>query len=169
MRITVRMTPRLPTKRKPGWSASPAPSREIMDWRAELWSISALARFVCEGAEVAGHPRLAHAGKSTVWRILNENDIKPHKIRYYLERRDPEFDRKMQEVLLVYRTFPSTPTALFMTGGRIRLLTVSVDEKPGVQALGLMAPDLPPVPARQRRSDATMSTFATEPCRSWRD
>jgi len=42
---------------------------------AELWSISALARFVGEGAEAAGHPRLAHAGKSTVWRILNEHHI----------------------------------------------------------------------------------------------
>jgi transposase len=49
---------------------------------AELWSISALARFVSQGADAAGHPRLAQAGKSTVWRILNEHDIKPHKIRY---------------------------------------------------------------------------------------
>jgi hypothetical protein len=56
-----------------------------------------------EGAEAAGFARLANAGKSTVWRILNENEIKPHKIRYYLEKRDPEFDRKMQEVLMVYR------------------------------------------------------------------
>ena len=50
---------------------------------AELWSISGLARFVSEHAESAGYPRLAHAGKSTVWRILEANDIKPHKIRYY--------------------------------------------------------------------------------------
>ena len=48
--------------------------------------------------------RLGHrVAASTVWRILNENEIKPHKIRYYLEKRDPEFDRKMQEVLMVYR------------------------------------------------------------------
>ncbi len=33
---------------------------------AELWSISALARFVSERAAAAGHPRLAPAGKSTV-------------------------------------------------------------------------------------------------------
>ena len=38
-----------------------------------------------------------------MWRILDDSDIKPHKIRYYLEKRDPEFDRKMQEVLMVYR------------------------------------------------------------------
>ena len=107
---------------------------------AELWSISALARFVSEHASSAGFPRLAHAGKSTVWRILEANDIKPHRIRYYLERRDPDFDRKMQEVLMVYREVSIGAT------GADPIYTVSVDEKPGVQALGLTAPDLPPVP-----------------------
>lgn len=115
---------------------------------AELWSISALARFVGEGAETAGHPRLAHAGKSTVWRILNEHDIKPHKIRYYLERRDPEFDRKMQDVLLVYRDVSIYSDGAVHDGRPNPIYTVSVDEKPGVQALGLTAPDLPPVPGK---------------------
>jgi len=115
---------------------------------AELWSISALARFVCEGAEVAGHPRLAQAAKSTVWRILNEHDIKPHKIRYYLERRDPEFDRKMQDVLLVYRDVSIYADGAVYDGRPNPIYTVSVDEKPGVQALGLTAPDLPPVPGK---------------------
>ena len=54
---------------------------------AELWTISGLARFVCAGAQAAGFPRLANAGKSTVWRILDENQIKPHKISYYCWRR----------------------------------------------------------------------------------
>ena len=115
---------------------------------AELWSISALARFVCKGAETAGHPRLAQAGKSTVWRILNEHDIKPHKIRYYLERRDPEFDRKMQDVLLVYRDVSIYTDGAVHDGRQNPIYTVSVDEKPGVQALGLTAPDLPPVPGK---------------------
>jgi hypothetical protein len=70
---------------------------------AELWSISALARYVSQHAEASGFSRLANAGKSTVWRILDENDLKPHKISYYLEKRDPDFDRKMHEVLMVYR------------------------------------------------------------------
>jgi transposase len=115
---------------------------------AELWSISALARFVSERAEAAGHPRLAQAGKSTVWRILNEHDIKPHKIRYYLERRDPEFDRKMQEVLLVYRDVSIYTEGAVHDARPNPIYTVSVDEKPGVQALGLTAPDLPPVPGK---------------------
>jgi transposase len=115
---------------------------------AELWTISALARFVSEGAQAAGFARLANAGKSTVWRILNENEIKPHKIRYYLEKRDPEFDRKMQEVLMVYRDVSIYSEGAVHDARPNAIYTVSVDEKPGVQAIGLTAPDLPPVPGK---------------------
>jgi transposase len=115
---------------------------------AELWSISALARFVSERAEAAGFARLASAGKSTVWRILDNNDIKPHKIRYYLEKRDPDFDRKMQEVLMVYRDVSIYTQGAVHDARPNPIYTVSVDEKPGVQAIGLTAPDLPPVPGK---------------------
>ena len=115
---------------------------------AELWTISALARFVGEHAQGAGFPRLAKAGKSTVWRILDECDIKPHKIRYYLEKRDPEFDRKMQEVLMVYRDVSIYAEGAVHDGRANPIYTVSVDEKPGVQAIALTAPDLPPVPGK---------------------
>jgi transposase len=115
---------------------------------AELWTISALASFVSERARAAGFDRLANAGKSTVWRILNENDIKPHKIRYYLEKRDPEFDRKMQEVLMVYRDVSIYSEGAVHDARPNAIYTVSVDEKPGVQAIGLTAPDLPPVPGK---------------------
>lgn len=113
---------------------------------AELWTISGLARFVAAHAEAAGFPRLAHAGKSTVWRILDEGAIKPHRIRYYLERRDPDFDRKMHEVLMVYRDVSIHAEGTVDADRPDPVYTVSVDEKPGVQALGLTAPDLPPVP-----------------------
>lgn len=115
---------------------------------AELWTISALARFVSEGAQAAGFPRLANAGKSTVWRILNDNQIKPHKIRYYLEKRDPQFDRKMQEVLMVYRDVWLYREGAVHDARPNPIYTVSVDEKPGVQAIGLTAPDLPPAPGK---------------------
>jgi transposase len=112
---------------------------------AELWTISELARFVSELAEGAGFHRLARAGKSTVWRILDENEINPQRIRYYLEKRDPEFDRKMQEVLMVYRDVSLYREGAVHDARPEPIYTVSVDEKPGVQALGLTAPDLPPV------------------------
>lgn len=115
---------------------------------AELWSISALAKFVSERAQAAGFARLANAGKSTVWRILHDNDIKPHKIRYYLEKRDPDFDRKMHEVLMVYRDVSLYAPGAVHDARPNPIYTVSVDEKPGVRAIGLSAPDLPPVPGK---------------------
>jgi len=115
---------------------------------AELWSISALAKFVGERAQAAGFARLANAGKSTVWRILDDNNIKPHKIRYYLEKRDPDFDRKMQEVLMVYRDVSIYAQGAAYDARPNPIYSVSVDEKPGVQAIGLTAPDLPPVPGK---------------------
>lgn len=115
---------------------------------AEVWSISALARYVSERAQEAGFPRLAGAGKSTIWRILDENQLKPHKISYYLEKRDPQFDRKMHEVLMVYRDVSLYAEGAVHDGRPNPIYTVSVDEKPGVQAIGLTAPDLPPVPGK---------------------
>ena len=96
---------------------------------AELWSISGLAKFVCEHAQSAGFARLSNAGKSTVWRILDGNDIKPHKIRYYLEKRDPDFDRKMQEVLMVYRDVSIYQEGAVHDARPNPVYSVSVDEK----------------------------------------
>jgi len=103
---------------------------------------------VCERAQGAGFARLAKAGKSTVWRILDGCDIKPHKIRYYLEKRDPDFDRKMHEVLMVYRDVSMYQEGAAHDARPTPVYTVSVDEKPGVQAIGLTAPDLPPAPGK---------------------
>jgi transposase len=115
---------------------------------AELWTLSALARHIAVHAEAAGFPRLARAGKSTVWRILNEHQLKPHKITYYLEKRDPDFDRKMHEVLMVYQDVSRAAAGELQAERPHPVYTISVDEKPGVQALGLTAPDLPPVPGQ---------------------
>ena len=76
---------------------------------AELWTLSALTAHVQCEAEAAGFPRLSRISRSSVWRILQEQGLKPHRVRYYLERRDPEFDRKMREVLMVYRDVFLTP------------------------------------------------------------
>ena len=116
---------------------------------SELWTFSALANYVAKHAVESGFPRLANAVKTTVWRILNEYDIKPHRIRYYLEKRDPEFNRKMQEVLMVYRDVSLFPSGATGENRPKPIYTVSVDEKPGVQAIGLAAPDLPPVPGKE--------------------
>src|SRR5438132_4689843 len=69
----------------------------------ELWTTRLLARHAREHGPAAGHPCLAHLVQGTVCKILGREEIKPHKVRYYLERRDAEFERKMAEVLCVYR------------------------------------------------------------------
>jgi transposase len=115
-----------------------------LGYAAELWTRSALARHVRKQAVVAGYPALAKAGKATVQRILAGQALQPHKVRYYLERRDPDFDRKMREVLLVYQEVALQNEAE-KGHGQLLVITVSVDEKPGVQAIANTAPDLPPV------------------------
>ena len=117
---------------------------------AELWTYSELARYTRENAPHAGHSSLSKAAKATIWRILSANEIRPHKIKYYLERRDPDFEQKMQEVLMVYQEVNlqnyQAPAGNMHPG----MITVSVDEKPGVQAINNVAPDLPPKPGKHK-------------------
>jgi transposase len=109
----------------------------------ELWTTRLLARHAREHAVAAGHPSLARIVQGTVCKILAAHEIKPHKVRYYLERRDGAFDAKMAEVLCIYREVAilkenDTPGA--------DVAIISYDEKPGIQAIGNTAPDLPPQP-----------------------
>ncbi len=119
-----------------------------LGYAAELWTRSALARHVRREAVAAGFPALARAGKATVQRILKAQELQPHTVRYYLERRDPEFERKMREVLLVYREVALQNEVASKGSVQPHVITVSVDEKPGVQAIENTAPDLPPVPGQ---------------------
>ena len=86
-------------------------------------------------------------------KILADHAVKPHKVRYYLERRDPEFEPKMAEILCVYRQIAvlrehGQNAASAGEGMDGSLAIISYDEKPGIQAIGTTAPDLPPLPGR---------------------
>ena len=125
----------------------------------ELWTTRLLARHAREHGPPAGHHCLAHLVQGTVCKLLGQEEIKPHKVRYYLERRDAEFEQKMAEVLCIYREVqvlkkaaakpkenkPDKPVAI-----------VSYDEKPGIQAIATTAPDLPPVPGGLRDTRARL-------------
>ena len=92
--------------------------------------------FVHGKAEQDGFTRLMHVPKMTIWRILDAANIKPHRNRYYLEKRDPEFERKMAEVLMVYQEV-NLKNDLLRTGGEESenagaVITVSIYEKPGI-------------------------------------
>ena len=121
-----------------------------LGYAAEVWTRSALADHVKKYATEAGHDCLNKAAKATIQRILDEHPIRPHKMAYYLERRDPDFDRKMADVLCVYKEVNlqnETPSP----GEVLPIITVSLDEKPGVQAIKNIAPDIMPDPGKQSR------------------
>jgi transposase len=109
----------------------------------ELWTTRLLARHVRENAETAGHPSLTRLAQGTVCKILDRHAVRPHKVRYYLERRDEAFEQKMAEVLCVYREVAVLRES---EGASSNVAIISYDEKPGIQAIGSTAPDLPPQP-----------------------
>ncbi len=121
-----------------------------LGYAAELWTRQSLAVHVRREAQAAGHPSLAQAAKATVQRILDEQHLQPHKVKYYLERRDPEFELKMKEVLMVYQEVAVQNQIAAVAPGEVvsSVITVSIDEKPGVQAIENTAPDLPLVPQK---------------------
>ena len=118
-----------------------------LGYAAELWTRSLLAEHVRREALRAGHPSLSRAAKATVQRILAEQPFDPERVRYYLEKRDPAFEARMRDVLLVYQEV-ALRNATQPSGEGPAVITVSVDEKPGLQAIANTAPDLPPLPGK---------------------
>jgi transposase len=97
----------------------------------------------------AGHECLTHLVQGTVCKFLGREEIKPHRVRYYLERRDAEFEQKMAEVLCVYRELQVLKKAAAKSKkSKKPVAIISYDEKAGAQAIATTAPDLPPVPGR---------------------
>ena len=72
-------------------------------YAAEVWSLPKLTEHINKTAEENGYPRLATVSVSYVQKLLKSLAIKPHKIEYYCERRDEDFEKKMQNVLVFYR------------------------------------------------------------------
>jgi transposase len=113
----------------------------------ELWTTRLLARHAREHGPAMGHDCLSKLAQGTVCKILGHEEIKPHKVRYYLERRDVEFEQKMADVLCIYREvqiLKKTAAKSNKPGKSVAI--VSYDEKPGIQAIATTAPDLPPEP-----------------------
>ena len=118
-----------------------------LGYSQELWTIKNLHAHIQGHAEEAGYPRLSTITKPMVQKILKRSDIKPFKIKYYCERRDPDFESKMHDVLVVYKQV----SMQFDEDGNIiipedqpMVHTISCDEKPGIQAIATTSDDLRP-------------------------
>ena len=74
-----------------------------LGYAAETWAYAKLTSHINKNAEAAGFIRLSTIHKSTVHNILDEAEIKPFRIKYYCENRDPDFESKTHNVLLAYK------------------------------------------------------------------
>jgi transposase len=120
-----------------------------LGYAQELWTYRLLVDHIRRHSPAAGHLELAHLSRSKLHAMLSQGELRPHKLRYYVERRDPDFDQKMASVLHVYKEVEILNQGLLQ--GTIReppVVTVSYDEKPGIQALALTTPDKPPIPGQ---------------------
>ena len=130
------------------WIVSIACQRPVeLGYAQELWTLSSLHKHIQKNAEEAGYPRLSTVTKPYIQKFLKEQDIKPFKIKYYCEKRDPDFEAKMHELLLVYKQIEmqfDENGELIVPDDYKLTITVSYDEKPGIQALSNTAPDLRP-------------------------
>ena len=117
-------------------------------YSAEFWYPMSFRKFINSIAEVEGHPRMATVAETTLRKILNNARIKPFQVSYYCEKRDPKFDEKMHDVLVIYKQiemqFDEEGKLLpFVTDA---VHTLSYDEKPGIQAIATTTKDRSPIP-----------------------
>jgi len=108
----------------------------------EVWTMSLLASYIKVHCEEKGYPALIHIQKGSLSRLLKENHIQPHKVRYYVESKDPDFQTKMERILLIYKkvellqikeeNLKDSPVKMKEEPD---FVIVSYDEKPGVQVL----------------------------------
>jgi transposase len=112
----------------------------------EVWTYSLLKKHIRASCKQAGYKMLLKIDKGVLNKILTQGNIKPHKVSYYLEKRDPDFEVKMADVLQVYKEIdlinkgPENETR--------ESTTISYDEKPGIQGIKNIAPQLQPVPGK---------------------
>ena len=115
----------------------------------ELWTYQLLTAHVRQHCVAAGHPALQRLSRSKLHKILRQGELRPHKIRYYVEKRDAELEAKMAQVLHIYKEVEIVNEYLRGQAERsLSAVTICYGEKPGIQALAVTTPDRPPIVER---------------------
>ncbi len=86
-------------------------------------------------------PSLCPMSRTTLLRILNGANIRPHRVKMWLHSPDPDFKEKVTEICELYLRPPPGDHVL------------CVDEKTGMQALGRKHPNKQPAAGRDARMD----------------
>lgn len=103
------------------------------------WSLDDLAGKIVNEAH---HQAMS---RSTIHRILEAADLKPHRSVYWLNSHDPEFDAKAKQICELYVKAPQ-----MYEQGRLLICT---DEKTGMQILERKHPTLPAEPGKPERRE----------------
>jgi hypothetical protein len=93
---------------------------------ATRWTIADIA------ATIINEGHAEKISRSTIWRILDDADLKPHQSVYWLNSHDPDFEAKARAICQLYIKAPQ-----FYQQGRLLLCC---DEKTGMQILQRNAP-----------------------------
>lgn len=80
----------------------------------------------------------------TIRRILNSSALQPHRVRYYLNRTDPDFVAKALDVIRLYEQQRKNPDSFDL---------LCIDELSGIQALQRKYPNLPMLPGKVERRE----------------
>jgi transposase len=115
---------------------------------ATRWALDDLAAALINEAHHA-----QAMSRSTIWRILDEVDLKPHRSVYWLNSHDPDFDAKARAICKLYLDAPT----MYECG---RLL-ICCDEKTGMQALGRPDPTIPAQPGKPARREQDYIRYGT--------
>jgi hypothetical protein len=111
---------------------------ELVAETKQPWSRQSLADVTARGRNALGKP----ISRSTVWRILATDAIKPWRYKYWIFPRDPQFADKAGPMLDLYAgMWQGQPL-----GPKDHIL--SADEKTSIQARRRCHPSLPPAPRR---------------------
>jgi hypothetical protein len=108
-----------------------------------------LARQAREHNPAEAHKCVDKLVQVAVCEILDEQEVNPQKVLYYVEHRDPEFKNRLAEVLYVYRQVKilKEPAAASKKKPCDAVAIISYDEKLGIQAVATTMRELPPAPA----------------------
>jgi hypothetical protein len=95
---------------------------------ATRWSLDDLVAALLQG-------RAWTMSRSSIWRILEEADLKPHRSVYWLNSHDPDCETQAHNICSLYMS-----AQRFVTQGR---LVICTDEKTGMQILERKYPTQP--------------------------
>lgn len=136
------------TDEEKAWIINVACQKPVeLGYSAETWTYARLTKHINTTAESAGYTRLSTITKTSIKNILDAAQIKPFRIQYYCENRDPDFESKMHQVLVIYKQIEllfDENGELLIPAGEQDIHTISYDEKPGIQAIATTSPDLNP-------------------------